>query len=224
MKITYYSRYREERYFYQKDGNWYFDVAGDRHVGASINDDGSLYHIDPSGGPFISVKTNLRDLHKDLPNATPKSIEWDKEEGAYKLTVDNKKKSYKSLLKMRNNDHLPDKTTKTSIMGNMSDYLPDKWVILKIKDTYKVFAMWSGGYLAGDSWRTNSGIESVEETDNAFLFKGYSGSIYECRKSGYGCNCYGAALLDGWKKELDDFEIMSENTDWIKLIHKDYPI
>lgn len=88
MKITYYSRYREERYFYQKDGNWYFDVAGDEHIGASINDDGSFYHVDPSGGPFISVKTNLRDIHKELPNATPKSIEWDKEEEAYKLTVD----------------------------------------------------------------------------------------------------------------------------------------
>lgn len=88
MKIKYLNRFYRPRYFYQKNDFWYFDVAGDEHVGASINDDGSFYHVDPSGGPFISIKTNLRDLHKDLPNTTPKSIEWDKEEGAYKLTVD----------------------------------------------------------------------------------------------------------------------------------------
>ena len=81
------SRYNDCRYFYFKNGFWYFDVQGDEHVGASINDDGTFYHVDPSGGPFISIKTNLRDLHKELPNTTPKSIEWDKAEGAYKLTV-----------------------------------------------------------------------------------------------------------------------------------------
>ena len=86
-KIRYYSRYREERYFYQKDGNWYFDINGDKHCGMSRNDDGSLYHVDPSGGPFVSLKTNLNDLHKDLPDAKIKAIEFDKAEDAYKLTV-----------------------------------------------------------------------------------------------------------------------------------------
>ena len=87
MKIKYLSRYHQPRYFYQKNDNWYFDVNGDRHVGASRNDDGSLHHVDPSGGPFVSVKTNLNKLHKNLPNATIKAIEWDSEEGAYKLTI-----------------------------------------------------------------------------------------------------------------------------------------
>jgi hypothetical protein len=45
----------------------------------------------------------------------------------------------------------------------MSDYNPDKWVVVKIigKDTppvHKVFACWYGGYLDGDSWKLNSGI------------------------------------------------------------------
>jgi hypothetical protein len=36
---------------------------------------------------FISIDTNLQDVHEDLPDATPKSIKFDKDEGAYKLTV-----------------------------------------------------------------------------------------------------------------------------------------
>lgn len=87
MKITYYSRYREERYFYQKNGNWYFDVNGDEYCGMSRNEDGSLYHVDPSGGPFVSVGTNLKVLAKDLPDAKITAIEFDKEEDAYKLSI-----------------------------------------------------------------------------------------------------------------------------------------
>ena len=39
----------------------------------------------------------------------------------------------------------------------MSDYTPDKWVLVKISGNesppvYKVFACWAGGYLDGDSW------------------------------------------------------------------------
>ena len=40
---------------------------------------------------------------------------------------------------------------------------PNKWVILEIEFKsgveYKVFGSWTGGYLDGDSWRLNSGIE-----------------------------------------------------------------
>lgn len=87
MRIEYLNRHRQRRDFYEKDGYWYFDVNGDQHVGCSMNHDGSLYHVDPSGGPFISIDTNLQDVHEDLPDATPKSIKFDKDEGAYKLTV-----------------------------------------------------------------------------------------------------------------------------------------
>jgi hypothetical protein len=69
---------------------------------------------------------------------------------------------------------------------------PDSWVIVKIvsgdnKDTtYKVLAGWSGGYLHGDSWKLNSGITSVEEDGDYYLFHGYSRSIYRCRKTAEG--------------------------------------
>lgn len=65
-------------------------------------------------------------------------------------------------------------------------YTPDNWVILKFtlpqETFYKILAGWSGGYLEGDSWRMNSGITRVEETDDHFLFYGHSGSVYQCHK------------------------------------------
>ena len=66
-------------------------------------------------------------------------------------------------------------------------YKPDNWVIIEItvddETYYKVLAGWSGGYLDGDSWRMNSGIVSVEEDDEYYYFKGFSGSVYKCRKA-----------------------------------------
>lgn len=65
-------------------------------------------------------------------------------------------------------------------------YIPEGWVVFKIRDVYKVFGSWGGGYLDGDSWRINSGIESIEEEVDALVFKGYSGSEYFCLKGSYG--------------------------------------
>ena len=68
---------------------------------------------------------------------------------------------------------------------------PNKWTILRIEKSdgeviNKVFGSWSGGYLDGDSWRLNSGIEKVEYHDDRFVFQGYSGSTYTCSKDRYG--------------------------------------
>ena len=66
---------------------------------------------------------------------------------------------------------------------------PDNWIILKIKDDelgtyYKVLAGWSGGYTTGDSWRMNSGIDKIEQTDTHYDFISESGSVYHCHKQG----------------------------------------
>ena len=76
----------------------------------------------------------------------------------------------------------------------MSEYYPDKWMIIRIEGTdphFRVFGSWSGGYLDGDSWRLNSGIESVVEDGNYYNFIGHSGSVYRCHKEMYGANVYG---------------------------------
>ena len=69
----------------------------------------------------------------------------------------------------------------------MSEYNPDNWVIIKVtgveeKDFYKVLGGWSGGYLDGDSWRMNSGIEEMENHEFYYSFIGSSGSVYNCHK------------------------------------------
>jgi len=75
---------------------------------------------------------------------------------------------------------------------------PNKWMILKCGDTYRVFATWSGGYLDSDSYKLNSGIESYKEEGEYYLFLGYSGSIYKCRKTSYGTTGYGSFVLADW--------------------------
>jgi len=98
---------------------------------------------------------------------------------------------------------------------------PDRWLILKICGApdggYRVFGMWIGGYLGGDSWRMNSGITCVEETERSFLFHGLSGSIYECRKRDYGCTAYGSSIVGPLVNE-GRVEILPEDTDWANLI------
>ena len=81
------------------------------------------------------------------------------------------------------------------------EYLPDKWLVVKITGNdlppvYKVFACWYGDYLGSDSWKLNSGITKVTETNEYFFFEGSSGSTYKCRKGMYGYTSYGASILN----------------------------
>jgi hypothetical protein len=108
----------------------------------------------------------------------------------------------------------------------MSDYNPDKWVVVKItgKDTppvHKVFACWSGGYAGSDSWKLNSGITKVTDKDDYFFFDGYSGSVYACRKGSYGTNIYGHGILnnliDRIEKADGKVEILPEETNWLEI-------
>ncbi len=58
------------------------------HTGCSRNDDGSLHSVDPSGGPYIAVGTNLGDVHKELEGLTVTKIKADDHKaGTYHLTV-----------------------------------------------------------------------------------------------------------------------------------------
>ena len=63
----------------------------------------------------------------------------------------------------------------------MTQYNPDRWVVLKMihngTTLHKVLGHWHGGYLNGDSWRLNSGITHVESVPGFYRFHGSSGSI-----------------------------------------------
>ena len=84
------SRYREERKFNVLAKNCVeYSFEDDGHVGYSRNDDGSLNSVDPSGGPYIGIGTNLGEyIHKDLGDLTVTKIKVDEHEaGTYYLTV-----------------------------------------------------------------------------------------------------------------------------------------
>lgn len=117
----------------------------------------------------------------------------------------------------------------------MSTYNPDCWVVIKITNTdtllatendevlYKVLAGWGGGYLNGDSWRMNSGIDLVFDHDREIHFYGHSGSTYICHKEAYGLRMSTAGIfkqmqligtgVDGSAK----VEMMPEDTDWTNI-------
>lgn len=83
----------------------------------------------------------------------------------------------------------------------MSDYTPDRWVVVKISSDktppiHKVFACWYGGYAGSDSWKLNSGITKVTYNEKLFSFEGSSGSVYECHADNYGTNSYGNSVLN----------------------------
>ena len=111
----------------------------------------------------------------------------------------------------------------------MSNYIPDKWVIIKISgddfpDIYKIFACWYGGYAGSDSWKLNSGITRVSKTGYVYSFAGSSGSIYECHEDSYGTNFYGGSVLDSMIKTAAEhginIEILDENVDPMTLTYE----
>jgi len=107
-------------------------------------------------------------------------------------------------------------------MDRIISEIPDKWVILKAHDNYKVFATWAGGYLDGDRWMLNSGIDSVEQYDGFYYFIGFSGSCYKCHKRRYGlATSYGDMVLSEMiDKSNGKIQLMKDVDDWETEINK----
>lgn len=107
----------------------------------------------------------------------------------------------------------------------MSTYNPNRWLVVSIthdtKTHYRVFGVWGGGYLHGDSWKLNSGITKATLIDDAYHFDGSSGSVYICRKNSYGSSGYGFGVLDNMIKQATEngtlIQILEEDTDWAAL-------
>ena len=109
----------------------------------------------------------------------------------------------------------------------MSYYNPDNWMIIKITGDdphYRVFGTWYGGYTGGDSWRMNSGITSMIEEDDHYLFIGSSGSTYACHKDIYGASSYAMSVARSYQEKsegkfqildgVDATDVINAN-DWI---------
>lgn len=92
----------------------------------------------------------------------------------------------------------------------MSTYTHHLWTILEItppsgEKLYKIFATWRGGYTTGDSWKLNSGnekiVKDIARGYECYHVHGYSGSIYELHKDGYGLSAYSSGVLQQFLKE-----------------------
>ena len=95
----------------------------------------------------------------------------------------------------------------------MSEYTPDRWVMLEItglgsKPIRKIFAGWYGGFGHGDTWKLNSGIVTTTFVENFYEFEGYSGSTYYCHPNGYGTSMYMQSVLDRWLAQSETLEDM----------------
>ncbi len=96
----------------------------------------------------------------------------------------------------------------------MSEYNPDKWIILKITGEkgevlLKVLAGWSGSYLEGQSWKVNSGISKCKVDGNYFMLSGYSGSVYKCHKKAYGTNMIMCGIISQLE-DVPNVQVLSE--------------
>ena len=103
----------------------------------------------------------------------------------------------------------------------MTEYNPDCWVVIKMtnKDQtfYKILGGWSGGYLDGDSWRLNSGVERVELDNDRYMFYGSSGSVYNCHKESYGLKMSIAGIWNQMKEKYPDQVELLDDRDWTKM-------
>ena len=87
----------------------------------------------------------------------------------------------------------------------MSEYTPDCWVVIEVDyegvKTQKILSSWYGGWAGSDSWRLSSGITEVEESEDSYIIKNESGSVYTCYKVRYGMSSYTARILEDFKKQ-----------------------
>ena len=101
------------------------------------------------------------------------------------------------------------------------NYIPDNWVIIKIKGDdphYRVLAGRSGGYTTGDEWKLNSGITKVEFENDQYTFHGSSGSKYVCHKDTYGLRMNNAHAWYAMQAQHGDkVEMMKENNNWLTM-------
>lgn len=91
----------------------------------------------------------------------------------------------------------------------MSTYTPDRWKVLRFTSPKygqidKVLAGWKGGYMGADWWKLNSGNESMEEFEDRYEFKGYSGSTYVCFKHREGFTLLSETVFNRFKKEVTE--------------------
>ena len=106
----------------------------------------------------------------------------------------------------------------------MSEYIPDKWVIVDYgqdyiyEDRYAVLAGWWGNFVTSDSWKRSSPLVKWEIRENEIHVRTFSGSVYKLHKGTEGVtmltqsliNQASLTVIDEWEKII---KIAKENSD-----------
>ena len=81
----------------------------------------------------------------------------------------------------------------------------------------RVLGGWRGGYLDGDAWRINSGIQAIDADDVEYRFLGRSASVYLCHRGGYRMSRIMASGLEELKRQptVVEAEVL-EDRDWLE--------
>jgi len=97
----------------------------------------------------------------------------------------------------------------------MSDYFPDRWVILKTTNPesdppgfYKIFSGWKGSWTNGDAWRLSSGITEIIDCGEYYSIENESGSVYACHKESIGMTLYMHGIYEMMKEQTATLEIV----------------
>lgn len=91
----------------------------------------------------------------------------------------------------------------------MSEYTPDKWIIVRINSTEhgridKVVASWFGGFAGSNSWKMSSGITKVVDQGDYYDIHNASGSIYKCYKNSIGASAYTAGVMSSYATAIEE--------------------
>ena len=91
----------------------------------------------------------------------------------------------------------------------MSDYTPDRWVIVRITSHKhptidKIVGSWYGGYAGSDEWRMSSGICKVISQDDHYEVHNYSGSVYMLFKGAEGTSAYTGSVLNNMATQIEE--------------------
>jgi hypothetical protein len=99
-------------------------------------------------------------------------------------------------------------TAITKTRNQMSEYYPDKWVIVNIATPEyrirKVLGSWCGGFYCGDSYRLSSGITETIDKGSYYEIHNESGSIYNCYKDNFGMSLFTSGVYDSMLRNIPD--------------------
>lgn len=102
---------------------------------------------------------------------------------------------------------------------------PDRWEIVKVvtsKYTYfSILGDWSGSYLEGRRWRLSSGISSVKEEGDYYIFENVSGSKYKCAKPMKSLGVMSSGIFRQMQEEVQEEEGASAELVSVEQLQKE---